>query len=55
MYLIIRTSSAHVAGIGPEAWNRDHKTLQMYTPHHAEHHDTQREARRIKPVRLQTA
>lgn len=37
MYLRISTSLTKVAGMGPEAWNRDHRTLKMYTPHHPVH------------------
>jgi len=48
MYLTIKTSSTHVASVGPDAWNRDRRILQMYTPRHPqcdEQHPTRRSDR----------
>ena len=30
-----------MAGLGPAAWNQDHHTLNMHTPHHEEHHQAE--------------
>ena len=44
MYLKIQPYSTPIAGMGPTAWNRDRRIVQMYTPHHPEYRDKPQDA-----------